>query len=303
MQIEVRAINPIDDKRLELGVGIVRFNPDAYTAYPILRPNSSDYLSGEFDATLHAVDDGAGSKTLKFDLDFRISEPTVESQVAEGNAVCCAQVYCATTCYTTMLKANNGSMKIRAEVPRDFLRGRVEVHPSVIAVRDIELPLDKAHPEYGGGSMLVGKYRQLASAMPWHFGVGYTNPRESVFHLQKDDKAGLEDGEYDIVADPTEKYIVISANSKTFDVLQDVRGARNVELTTATVYLVALTDALSLLEAEVQDDEDPTGWATAVRSRLKEIGIRLDSNISTGLAAQRLLGGPLAHLKEMSEEA
>ncbi len=143
----------------------MRFNPDAYTAYPILRPNSSDYLGGEFDAILHAADDCA-SKTLKFDLDFRISEPTVKSQVAEGNAICCAQVYCAATCYTTMLEANSSSMSIRAEIPRDFLRGLVEVHPSVITVRDIQLPLDKAHPKYGGGSMLVGKYKQLASAIP-----------------------------------------------------------------------------------------------------------------------------------------
>ena len=228
----------------------MKYNPDAYLEYPVLRPNSSDYPDGRLTTSLsRSVSDG----NLDIDLKFEIEEPAISKQIEKGDALCCAFLYCRTACYSEMLRSDKHGTIVSASVPLRYLTGRVELHPSVIATDDLAINPKTVHSEYGHSTIPVNKHRQLAMDEPWYFAVGYVGTIESVFHLAQDDSATLQDWEFDFEADPNERYIVIRANPSTFSEFKNVR--QRVDLTKATVYLNALTTALAALD-EISDDDE-----------------------------------------------
>ena len=275
----------------------MKFNPNAYSEHPILRPNASDYPKGQFNTDLRF---DVSEKELRLNLDCDLQESTISQHIDKGNAVYCAQVYCGTTCFSTMLEARKGFNKISTSISLDTLKGAVEVHPSVIALDDIVLSADTVHPEYGDQPIIIKKYRQLAASAPWYFAVQFTGMIESVFHLKEDSRLGLEDGEFEFDAELPAKYIEIRANPETIRKFNIIR--KNDALTRATVFLTALTVALSSLQSENdQEEKHAEGWATALQQHLAIEAIDLQEH-SIGLAAQRLLKTPFSYLEREIEE-
>lgn len=269
----------------------MKFNPDAYANHPVLRPFATDYPDGEFTTTLSTKISGPH---LELDLAFNIGEPTVREKVESGSARCCAYVYCTTTCYSEMLQPNGVSDRVSVKMPLRNLYGRVEIHPSIIALNDISISTDTANEEYGKQLIPVGRYKQLAAGTPWYFAVGAIGSVESAFRIQKDSSGNLEYGEFDFDSEPKDRYITIRMSPETYEKFQLVRG--NVDLSMATIYTAALTSALADLNVEEpHPDEHPSGWAVAVRDHLNKKGISFDG-VSVGLAAQKLLGTPLSYI-------
>ena len=277
----------------------MRYNPNAYADYPILRPHSSDYPEGRISTRLVQTRD---DNNLHIMLEFEIHEPGIVKQIEKGDATCCAFLYCSNTCYSEMLRADQGTTKIAALTPLSRLKGRVELNPSVIATGDLVLRTDVAHPEYREESMTVQVRKQLAMDEPWHFAVGLVGTIESVFQLdQCGPDESLEDGEFDFRVDSTARYIVIRANAKTHRSFQDTRKRGQIQLTKASVYLSALTAALGSLDHEYNESEPAEGWAATVRTLIQEQGIQWPDACGDGLAAQRLMRKPLAALPDLSE--
>ena len=271
----------------------MKFNPNTYAPYPILRPNASDYPEGSFTTTLSQEQ---RENDLHVKCVFSISEPTIKERIVAGDAACCILFYCSATCYTEVFRAHPGTLAVSAIVSCDNLKGNIEVHPSVISVKEIALSTKTAHPEYNGVSMVVPKYRQLASSVPWSFNVNLSGTIDSVFNIEREDPelSKLADGEFDFEADISKTRIVIKSNPATHDAFQDIRYER--EITLATVYLNALIFALGELGDKPPDEnEPPNGWAVTLRERKRQIGAESD-----GLAAQRMLGTPLSRLSEFT---
>ena len=270
----------------------MRFNPDAYASHPILRPNSDDYPSGEFDTEMKA--DRTGD-VLEISLSFRIAEPAVERKVASGAAVCCAYLYCASTCFSELMRAEKGADSLRATVPLSVLNGRVEIHPSIIALEDTALRAGGANAEYGDAPIVIPRFNQMAAGTPWYLAVGLIGSVESAFRLEKDAESNLAYGEFDFDVDTGDRQIAIRMNAETYERFNDVRGERGVSM--STVYLAALTSALASVnpDSDGGEDESPDGWAASLRARLKEKNIDLQA-VSIGLAAQRLLDTPLSYI-------
>lgn len=270
----------------------MRFNPDAYASHPILRPNSDDFPSGEFDTELTAEKTG---DELDLTLSFRVTEPAVAEKVASGAALCCAYLYCGSTCFSELMRAEKGSERLRATVPLSALNGRVEIHPSIIALEDTAIRADGANAEYGNAPILVPRFNQMAAGTPWYLAVGLIGSVESAFRLEKDAESNLAYGEFDFDVEPSARQIAIRMNPDTYARFNDVRGERGVSM--STVYLSALTAALASIDPDSDgtDDESPNGWAASLRARLKEKNIDLRA-VSIGLAAQRLLDTPLSYI-------
>ena len=278
----------------------MRYNPNAYVDYPILRPNSSDYPDGGISTSL---DWAREDDNLRIKLAFDIAEPRILKQVENGDATCFAFLYCSTTCYSEMLRADSCSTVISALTPLSNLKGRVELHPSVVAVDDLVLRTDTAHPEYRSQSIPVQVRKQIAMDEPWHFSVGLVGKIESVFRLeQSESHIVLEDGEFDFQIDPASRYIVIRSNPRTYQEFQNVRKRGQKPLTAASVYLSALTSAMGELEEEPDDSEPAEGWANTVRALLQKQNIQWPDGCADGLAAQRLMRTPLAALPDLSEQ-
>lgn len=276
----------------------MKYNPDAYLEYPILRPNSTDYPEGHLTTKLSRTH---SDSRLNISLAFEVEEPAICRQIEKGDAVCCALLYCRTSCYSEMLQADSGSTVISASVPLGFLTGRVEVHPSVITTDNLAIRAETVHPEYGTTAIPVNKHRQLAMDEPWHFAVGFIGAIESVFHWEQDERADLENWEFEFDTDPGERHIVIRANRETFQACKGIRQ-QVVNLTKATVYLNALTTALADLRPDSDDNELAEGWAATIRAHMDKQNIRWPEFCSSGLAAQRLLNRPLDYLPETVQE-
>ena len=277
----------------------MKYNPNTYAPYPILRPNASDYPGGSFTTELkHEQQDS----NLRIECSFTIEEASVKDLIQTGQAACCVLVYCRGALYTEVFRAPQGTFVVSEDIPSDNLIGYVEVHPSVITLTDLSLSTSTAHSEYGGSVISIARNKQLASSLPWSFRVKPSNTIESVFRLDRDseDTYKLEDGEFDFVAEPSDRHIVIRANAETFDNVLAIGSAvrSNRSLTLATVYLNALISALAdILLEEVGEDEPPDGWAVSLRERMRDLGIE-----SKGIAAQRMLGSPLARLTELAQQ-
>ena len=272
----------------------MKYNPNTYAPYPILRPNASDYPGGSFTTWLKHEQQGSN---LRIECSFTIEEVSVKNLIQTGQAACCILVYCLGTLYTEVFKATQGSLVVAKEIPLSNLIGNVEMHPSVISLTDINLATRMAHSEYGGAIVSIARNKQLASSLPWSFRVKPSSTIESVFRLDRDseDTYKLEDGEFDFVAEPSERHIVIRANAETFDEFWAIRSQRN--LTLATVYLNALMVALAELRDEVGEDELSDGWASVLREHMGSLGVE-----SKALAAQKMLGSPLARLTELAQQ-
>ena len=274
----------------------MRFNPDAYASHPILRPNSADYPTGEFDTELTA--DKTGDE-LDISLSFLIEEPAIAEKVASGAAACCAYIYCSATFFSELKRARKGADRLYAAIPLNVLNGRVEIHPSIIALEDTAMSADGANAEYGDAPIVVPRFKQMAMGTPWHLAVDLMGSVESAFRLEQNKESNLEYGEFDFDIERSARQITIRMNPETYARFTDIRGERGLSM--STVYLAALTAALALITPDEDgvddesDDEHANGWAASLRAQMKEKGIDLQS-VSAGLAAQRLLDTPLTYI-------
>ena len=273
----------------------MRYDPNGYAPYPILRPHSSDYPDGSFDTKFtHEVSDDA----IKLAVEFLIDEPMIMRQIEKGAAKCCFLLYCSGTFYSEMLQAPSGSLEIVESIPRRLLTGSVEAHPSILTADPVALDTETAHSDYAGQFIAVDKYHQLAVAPSWEFNVQIRPSFESVFQIQRiSNDAELADGQFEFRAEVEDRYVVIRANSTTYDTIQSMRNSHLDPLVLSTVYLSALNAALTALDPESADEnEHSNGWASALRLLMRENNIETDA-IYSGIAAQQLLGNPLSYLR------
>ena len=270
----------------------MKYNADAYSPYPVLRPHSRDFPEGTLNTRLKWL---RRNDLLEITLEFDVNESAIAKHIEKGDAVCCAMVYCTATCYSEMLKAARSNSIVSGCVPLKLLNGRVEVHPSIIAEDDLVLRTDSTHQEYGNDPIPVSRGRRLAMDEPYHFAVGFVAPIESIFRLEPTEENELDDWEFDHDADTSNTYVTIKANPETYNAFQALRA--QVPLTAATVYLNALTTAVGELQREQDDNEPAQGWAYSVRTHIERQQIDW-KNMYSGLVAQKLLKTPLSYLKE-----
>ena len=114
----------------------MKYNPNTYAPYPILRPNASDYPGGSFTTEFkHEQQHG----NLRIECSFTIEGASVKGLDSnEVRLACCVLVYCLGALYTEVFRAPQGTFVVAEDIPSDNLIGYVEVHPSVITLTDVE---------------------------------------------------------------------------------------------------------------------------------------------------------------------
>ena len=272
----------------------MKYNPDSYPEYPILRPHSDDYPGAEFKTNLTMLSQEEDETCFR--VDFDISEPSIEDDIKHRDAKCCVHIYCGTTRYSEMVGADEGEFSVEHTISLKNVRGLVEIRPMVLTVNNVVVNTQTAHPDYRGNPMRVDRYRQRAVCEPYHFRIGVVRTVKSVFQIQKTEDLDLNRGEFEYEAELSERYIKIKMNPETYEDFQRIRGQER--LTRMTVYLNALTDALGRLHEDPHDEElaNANGWAPSIREHIKKLKLDVPAKHSCALAAQRLLESPLAEL-------
>ena len=162
----------------------MKYEPKRNYLYPVLRPYSDDYESGELkiDVAVEPVEQDVVVR-VKFD----VAEISILNQIKAGDARCVAMLYCSETLHRETLRAGKGQIEIRAKVRGRMLVNDVEIHPAIVAVNAIAHSTRTAHDEYGGQAVQIDKFQPLATAQTWRFSVN-ANQRaaKSIFNLVAD---------------------------------------------------------------------------------------------------------------------
>lgn len=283
----------------------MKYNARRHYLHPVLRPYSDDYPEGSLQTQITRTDIADGM--LNIAMDFDVSEPSILEQLDSGQAVCVAMLYCSSTLHRQMLSAGTGSLEISESIPTQLLRGNVELNPAIVVNDRIDHPTDTAHSEYSSTPVSIGRWHPLAVDRTWHFQVNPSvRPTKGIFNFETDDS--LPDGEFDIKADVSDKYVLITANSNTRAKFKTLPGDESRPL--ATVFMSALVTALAEVK-EFGDGEgaDEDGWVNCIKTNLKRMNIDIGSYDEAGThtlfrAAQLLLDNPFgAFITAAGQEA
>ena len=272
----------------------MRYSPNRNYLYPVLRPYSDDYESGELkiDVAVEPVEQDVIVR-IKFDVD----EISILNQIKAGDARCVAMLYCRETLHREMLRAGKGSLAIESKVQGRMLVNDVAIHPAIVAVNDIAHSTRTAHDEYGGQPAQIGKFQPLATAQTWRFSVN-ANQRaaKSVFNLVVDKE--MPPDIFDVEVDPSAPYINIKADEGTLGQFKHIR--KHDRLTLPSVYMNALMEALAYIKAndiENEDDVHGSGWVACIKDNLNKYDINLGNDSHSLIyAAQMLLSKPFGDM-------
>ena len=185
---------------------------DEYKAfpYPVLRPNSDDYLDCDFQTT---VNFSTEKQMILVDVSFAISSPEILEQVELGNAEFVAMVSCRDTYFQHMIRTNE--RKTQASFAMGDLKGAVVVNPYVIVKNQIKnYTSPDINPEFGIEAFIFNEGDVLAQdqAEFFYFDQESFKPITSLFDFVYRDNQP--DGEWGIDFDSDHIQIVLSKKTK-----------------------------------------------------------------------------------------
>ena len=261
---------------------MVKYSPNRYYQYPVLRPNNDDWPNGELETFVEK----AANNALR--IRFQIEEPTIKNLIAQGKARCASMLYCISTLYSDMVMGDSGAMDLEIPVPHDMVAGEIELWPSIILVSDINLPTATAHQEYENTSISIAAYKPLVLDERWRIPLSKgRSATESLFIIETLD---MDDGLFQVHADPRNSYISIRMNHPTSQKFEILRGNKSWAL--AAIYTPALAEVLQGFDIAA-DAAVIDGWHWAIRSKLQELNIQIEERIEQPWSvAQQIFGNP-----------
>ena len=270
----------------------MRYDPNRYYQYPVLRPANDDYPDGVFETQVSRTDD-----PYRLRVDFTVQEPTIQAIIADGNARCAAMAYCSSTLYSVMEQAIIGAYSLEVSIPRDEVEGEIEVWSSIITTVDINLITGTAHPEYGNNPIQITGFKPLALDERWRVPLASApSLPDTLFTLNS--REDLQVGEFHIDADAAEPYIKIFMHDETRRQFQLLRDIPHQAL--ASVFTAALVQVLAKFEAN--DEAIDQGWHRAIRQKLDEMGIPSEEGVEEPWrVAQLIFGRPYATILDERE--
>ena len=122
----------------------------------MMRPYADDYGdANKFKAILREPSVDTANDLLLVSLDYKITSDSVLESVESGDAVCVAMFYCASTLYRTLLRSASGECSVQGQIPLSAVGDQIELHPSIVAMRDFEYRPSEVHKEYGTSAIEI----------------------------------------------------------------------------------------------------------------------------------------------------
>jgi hypothetical protein len=267
---------------------------DEYKAfpYPVLRPNSDDYLDCDFQTT---VNFSSEKQMILVDVSFAISSPEILEQVELGNAEFVAMVSCRDTYFQHMIRTNE--RKTRASFAMGDLKGAVVVNPYVIVKTQIQnYTSPDINPEFGAEAFTFIEGDVLAQDEPYlvYFDQESFKPITSLFDFVHRDNQP--DGEWSIDFDSEHIQIVLS--KKTKETIDNARASnfKNKVILMNSIYFSAVMQAVLKIQHPDKAYEDKK-WAKVFEKNAHNKNCNLESD-DAYVVAQTLLQYPLKRMNE-----
>lgn len=267
---------------------------DEYKAfpYPVLRPNSDDYLDCDFQTT---VNFSTEKQMILVDVSFAISSPEILEQVELGNAEFVAMVSCRDTYFQHMIRTNE--RKTQASFAMGDLKGAVVVNPYVIVKNQIKnYTSPDINPEFDIEAFIFNEGDVLAQdqAEFFYFDQESFKPITSLFDFVYRDNQP--DGEWGIDFDSDHIQIVLS--KKTKETIDNARASnfKNKVILMNSIYFSAVMQAVQKIQHPDKAYEDKK-WAKVFEKNAHNKNCNLE-NDDAYVIAQTLLQYPLKRMNE-----
>jgi hypothetical protein len=122
--------------------------------YPVLRPDTEDYLDSAFQAIIEPrVNQNDIGQSVSVEYSFMLSNDTIKNTVASGMASYALDINCKDTLYRNVYMLDTQG---EIEFPNNELYGRVEFTPFVIATNKLDdFHPEDINPEYGDTKFIL----------------------------------------------------------------------------------------------------------------------------------------------------
>jgi len=269
---------------------------DAYKTfpYPVLRPDSDDYLDCDFQTTVNFVAEKQTQKIL-VDVSFAISSEEILEQIETGNAEFVAMVSCRDTYFQHMI--HSSSRKAQATFAMGDLKGAVVVNPYVVVKNKItNFTSPDINHEFGAKSFTFNEGDVLAQDEAYlvYFDQESFKPITAVLDLAQDENQP--DDTWSIDFDGEHIKIILSKDTKR--IIDNARGssAKNKVILVNSIYFGAVMQAIQKLQEKDHPYEDKK-WAQAFMKQAHNKNCNLE-NDDAYLIAQQMMAQPLKRLNE-----
>lgn len=221
----------------------MRISDSSRFPHPVLRADSNDFASGEFDVRFQA-EEAPQTGRLQLEYEVILTEPSIENLVTSGQARVGCLVRCEDTYYSRLLPLSWPGGK--SDFAPGSLLNKVSLRPVVWLQEGIEAwDPGTLHQEFEPPVALrQGDVVAIAPEYVMSVGQAKFQPIESIFELRR--SPSLEEGRIEI--DPEGDRIGILAASETYDALNLLRGqAGGQPVMLMGVYLPAVMEVLEQL--------------------------------------------------------
>lgn len=270
----------------------MNYDPQKAFPYPVLRPNSNDYLNVDFQGTVDlAVGEGTVHATFKYEL----SCTQIAKEIAERRADFVSVVSCRDTYYRQLIASECSTCEADFQIAD--LRGEVHIDPFVVVRKKIPtFYCSDINPEFGEMPFSFSPGDILAQDEPQVFFIDREmfKPVTSVFELvSKDD---LNNGEWRIGFEEDHVQIAVSPRMKeTIDNARNTR--RNKAVLLNSIYFAAVMETVAKLR-ESREEFEGKKWAEIILRQAHNKGCNIETQDGYDVA-QRLMQFPLIQLKSV----
>ena len=272
----------------------MRYDRQKAFPYPVLRPQSDDYVDSEFQTTADFTINN-GCDEIKVEISFALSCAEIVSAIKGGLAEYAAVISCRDTFFRYII--NTEEAKNIAKISTGLLRGEVRVESYVVVKKDIasyESP--DINSEFGGGTFTFSPGDILAQDEPQVFYIDRDlfKPVTSVFDLVKKD--ALSGAEWRLGYELDHIQIEVSPAMK--EKIDNARNdPKNRVILLNSIYFAAVMQAVQKLKESLSSGEyEACSWAQVIQKQAHNKGVDITIH-DAYLIAERLMQYPLALLE------
>ena len=266
----------------------MKFDRSKTYPYPVLRPFSDDYSDAEFQALAEFTIQASG---VEVSCSYITSSAELAEQVLIGNAKYVTVISCRETYYRHVIQTEQLSVKVQLDP--DVLRGEVDVHSFIVAIKDINgFKSEDISKEFGKDSFFFSPGDVLAQEENHCIYVDRElfKPLSSVFNLVKNES--LSNAEWRIGLDQDNVNIEVSALMK--ESIDNSRSSSMVKsVLINSIYMSSVIHAIQMLKES--DDYDQFKWARVMSHQIHNSNLDIVGTDSYVLA-QKLMKQPLGLL-------
>jgi hypothetical protein len=271
----------------------MKINERTRFPYPVLSFDTQDYLEGEFNIQVVAVEETLPTDQVTVEVEMSFTELSLRKLVEEGLAGVGFFVTCLDTYFSRLIPIGLEDRKFSFE--HGSLVGKVVFLPMVWARKDIvKLPLSNCNPEFGLGviSLDMGSVLAVGESQSLTIGREKLAEIDSIFSIVQ--AADLMDDELSVNPDSEKIQLLVASNIyQGFNRLRALPHGKPIVLN--SVFLPAVMEVLDMIRQSPLEYEGRR-WYRIFKAKCEYLDVDLAAP-KLWLDAQKLLNTPFGGVR------